>query len=108
LISSPTRQAAWGRIQAIATSASGIEVCELLPRTGPLDASLGNRAPACYHNGGCHKNLPMYTGYDVNLPDEEFRDGDPPSMGFGLCYLERDRQKELADLRLSSLSLGLG
>ncbi len=33
-----------------------------------------------YHNGGCHKNLPMYTGYDVNLPDEEFRDADPPSM----------------------------
>ena len=43
-----------------------------------------------YHNGGCHKNLPMYTGFDVNLPDEEFRESDPPSMGSVLAYVERD------------------
>ena len=41
-----------------------------------------------YHNGGCHKNLPMYTGYDVNLPDEDFRETDPPSMGSVCAYLE--------------------
>ena len=61
-----------------------------------------------YHNGGCHKNLPMYTGYDVNLPDEEFRDSDPPSMGSVCAYLERDQQKRAADLRLSSLPARLG
>jgi hypothetical protein len=41
-----------------------------------------------YHDGGCHKNMPMYTGFDINLPDEEFRDSDPPSMGSVCAYFE--------------------
>ena len=32
----------------------------------------------------------MYTGFDVNLPDEDFRDTDPPSMG-SVCAVPRAR-----------------
>src|SRR5262249_48048009 len=45
----------------IATSASGIQVCEHLPRM----AKWMHKAAivrSVYHKGGCHNNLPMYTG----------------------------------------------
>ncbi len=86
-----------GEFQPIASSAPGIEVCELLPLTSQwMHHSAIVRS--VYHNGGCHKNLPMYTGYDVNLPDEEFRDSDPPSMGSVCSYLERDQRQRVADV----------
>lgn len=91
----------------IATSARGIEVCDLLP----LTSRWMHRAAvvrSVYHNGGCHKNLPMYTGYDLNLPDEDFRDTDPPSMGSVCAYLERDRQKELPTYAYLPCPLGWG
>ena len=77
-----------GEFKPIASSASGVDVCELLPRTA---RTMHHAAVvrSVFHNGGCHKNLPMYTGYDVNLPDEEFRDTDPPSMGSVCAYLRR-------------------
>jgi hypothetical protein len=96
-----------GEFRPIATSAPGVEVCELLPKT----AQWMHKAAvvrSVYHNGGCHKNLPMYTGYDVNLPDEEFRDGDPPSMGSVCAYLERDRRKELPTYAYLPCPLGWG
>ena len=96
-----------GEFKPIATSASGVEICELLPRTARwMHKSAIVRS--VYHNGGCHKNLPMYTGYDVNLPDEEFRDSDPPSMGSVCAYLERDRQQELPTYAYLPCPLGLG
>ena len=61
-----------------------------------------------YHNGGCHKNLPMYTGYDVNLPDEEFRDSDPPSMGSVCAYLDATDQQELPTYAYLPCPLGWG
>ncbi len=70
----------------IDTTSPGISVCELLPQT----AQWMHKAAvvrSVYHNGGCHKNIPMYTGHDINLPDEEFRDSDPPSMGSVCAYL---------------------
>jgi hypothetical protein len=64
----------------IATSASGIQVCEHLPRL----ARWMHKAAVVrtvYHKGGCHNNLPMYTGYDVPPPDiDSARHTDPPSM----------------------------
>jgi hypothetical protein len=43
-----------------------------------------------YHKGGCHNNLPMYTGYDVPPPDiDSARDTDPPSMGSVCLYHEQ-------------------
>ena len=61
-----------------------------------------------FHNGGCHKNLPMYTGFDVNLPDEDFRDTDPPSMGSVCAYLERESKGVLPPYVYLPCSLGWG
>jgi hypothetical protein len=96
-----------GQFKPIATSAPGVSICELLP----LSARTMHHTAivrSVYHNGGCHKNLPMYTGYDVNLPDEEFRDSDPPSMGSVCAYLEREQRKELPSYAFLPCSLGWG
>ena len=61
-----------------------------------------------YHNGGCHKNLPMYTGFDLNLPDEDFRDTDPPSMGSVCAYLERGQTRDLPPYVYLPCALGWG
>jgi hypothetical protein len=96
-----------GEFKPIASSAPGVDVCELLPRTA---RTMHHAAVvrSVYHNGGCHKNLPMYTGYDVNLPDEEFRDGDPPSMGSVCSSLKRDQPSELPTYVYLPCSLGWG
>jgi hypothetical protein len=96
-----------GEFKPIASSAPGVDVGELLPQT----ARWMHKAAvvrSVYHNGGCHKNLPMYTGFDVNLPDEEFRESDPPSMGSVCAYLERDVQKELPTYAYLPCPLGWG
>jgi hypothetical protein len=96
-----------GEFRPIPSSTPGIEVGELLPQT----ARWMHKAAivrSVYHNGGCHKNLPMYTGFDVNLPDEEFRETDPPSMGSVCAYLERDRQNELPRYAYLPCPLGWG
>jgi hypothetical protein len=73
----------------IATTASGIAVCEHLPRM----ARWMHKAAVVrtvYHKGGCHNNLPMYTGYDVPPPDiDSSRNTDPPSMGSICAYLAK-------------------
>jgi hypothetical protein len=72
----------------IATSASGITVCEHLPRMAKwMHKAVVLRS--VYHKGGCHNNLPMYTGYDVPPPDDSPRDTDPPSMGSVCLYHEQ-------------------
>ena len=96
-----------GEFKPIAASAPGIEVCEHLPLTARWMHTAAV-VRSVYHNGGCHKNLPMYTGYDVNLPDEEFRDSDPPSMGSVCAYLERDVPKELPTYAYLPCPLGWG
>jgi hypothetical protein len=96
-----------GEFKPVPTSASGVQICELLPQTARwMHRSAIVRS--VYHNGGCHKNLPMYTGFDVNLPDEEFRDTDPPSMGSVCAYLERDRPKALPTYAYLPCPLGWG
>lgn len=96
-----------GEFKPIATSAPGIEIGELLPQT----ARWMHKAAivrSVYHHGGCHKNLPMYTGYDVNLPDEEFRESDPPSMGSVCSYLQRDEPSVLPTYAYLPCPLGWG
>lgn len=96
-----------GEFRPISTTVPGIEVCELLPQTAQwMHKSAVVRS--VYHNGGCHKNLPMYTGYDINLPDEEFRDSDPPSMGSVCAYLARDQERELPTYAYLPCPLGWG
>jgi hypothetical protein len=74
----------------IATSAPGLTVCEHLPRT----ARWMHRAVVVrtvHHGGGCHNNLPMYTGFDVPPPDiDSSRPTDPPSMGSVCAHLLRE------------------
>ena len=96
-----------GEFKPIASSAPGVEVGELLPQTAQWMHKTAV-VRSVYHNGGCHKNLPMYTGFDVNLPDEEFRETDPPSMGSVCAFLERDRQKELPTYAYLPCPLGWG
>ena len=96
-----------GEFKPIATSAPGVEIGELLP----LSARWMHKSSivrSVYHNGGCHKNLPMYTGFDVNLPDEEFRESDPPSMGSVCAYLKRDQNEVLPTYAYLPCSLGWG
>ena len=96
-----------GEFRPIASAAPGIDVCELLPLSSRwMHKSAIVRS--VYHNGGCHKNLPMYTGFDTNLPDEEFRDSDPPSMGSVVAYLEREHQRDLPPYVSLPCSLGWG
>lgn len=96
-----------GEFRPIDTSASGVQIGELLPLTARwMHKSAIVRST--YHNGGCHKNLPMYTGFDVNLPDEEFRDSDPPSMGSVCAYLDRERAAELPTYAYLPCPLGWG
>src|SRR6516165_7746118 len=48
----------------IATSAPGVQVCEHLPKM----AQWMHRTAlvrSAYHQGICHSNMPMYTGYDA-------------------------------------------
>ncbi|HVC95584.1 MAG TPA: DUF1501 domain-containing protein [Pirellulales bacterium] len=96
-----------GEFKPVATSAAGVEIGELLPLTSRWMHKAAV-VRSVYHNGGCHKNLPMYTGHDVNLPDEEFRDGDPPSMGSVCAYLDRDQSKELPAYAYLPCPLGWG
>jgi hypothetical protein len=76
----------------IATSASGIQICEHLPKT----ARWMHRAAlirSAYHKGICHSNMPMYTGYD-RVQDQERRSTDPPSMGSVCAYYEQQVRKQ--------------
>jgi hypothetical protein len=73
----------------IATNVPGIRVCEHLPKLAQWMHKTAV-VRSVYHNGGCHNNLPMYTGYDVPPPDDSPRDTDPPSMGSACLYHEQE------------------
>lgn len=96
-----------GEFKPIASSVPGMQVCEYLPLTAKWMHKTA-LIRSVYHNGGCHKNLPMYTGHDVNLPDEEFRESDPPSMGSVVALLERDKPRTLPAYAYLPCSLGWG
>ncbi|HJT77435.1 MAG TPA: DUF1501 domain-containing protein [Gemmataceae bacterium] len=100
-----------GEFRPAVTSAPGIRICEHLPRM----AKWMHRAVvvrSVHHNGGCHNNLPMYTGYDVPPPDDSPRDTDPPSMGSVLLYHEQEvlgrKPGELPDYVYLPCPLGWG
>jgi Protein of unknown function (DUF1501) len=78
-----------GEFQPIATSAPGVTVCDHLPKMARwMHKAIVVRS--VYHNGGCHNNLPMYTGYDMPPPDDSPRDTDPPSMGSVMLYHQQE------------------
>lgn len=96
-----------GEFRPIDSSVPGVQVGELLPLTSKWMHTAAV-VRGTFHHGGCHKNLPMYTGFDVNLPDEEFRESDPPSMGSVCSFLQRDARHELPVYAYLPCPLGWG
>ncbi len=93
----------------VPSSASGIDVCELLPMTARVMHKTCV-VRSVYHNGPCHNNQPMYTGRDENLRDENARSSDPPSMGSVIAkYDELDgRQSSVPPYVFLPCPLGWG
>ena len=79
-----------GDFKPIATTASGVEVCELLPGT----AKWMHKAAvvrSVNHRAGCHNTLPSYTGYEARLDNiSTTKSSYPPSMGSICEYLNQD------------------
>src|SRR6516164_5301376 len=72
----------------IPTSASGIQVCEHLPKMARwMHRSAVVRS--VNHKAGCHNCLPCYAGFEVPQPDQHPRDTHPPSMGSVCEYLNK-------------------
>ncbi len=95
----------------IATSASGVQICEHLPRM----ARWMHKAAivrSVNHKAGCHNTLPSYTGHEVMLGDiTNTADSYPPSMGSVCEYLRRQsdrRSRELPDYVYMPCYLGWG
>jgi hypothetical protein len=80
-----------GEFKPIASNVTGIQVCELLPRTARWmhKAAL---VRSVNHKAGCHNPLPSYSGYEVALPDiTSTKDTYPPSMGAVCEYLRKEK-----------------
>jgi hypothetical protein len=95
-----------GEFKPIDTSASGIQICEHLPRTARwMDRAALVRT--INHKAGCHNCLPCYTGWEILPPDQHPRDTDPPSMG-SVCEFLRQGRGELPDYLYMPCWLGWG
>ena len=85
-----------GEFKPIASTVSGIEVCEHLPSF----AQWMNKTAivrSLSHRGGCHNPLPSYTGYDLPLDNiVSTKSSYPPSMGSVCEYLAGGRQEQPA------------
>lgn len=75
-----------GEFKPIPTSASGVQICEHLPKTAQWMHKVAI-VRSVNHKAGCHNCIPLYSGYEVPQPDQKARDGDPPSMGAICEYL---------------------
>src|SRR4051794_33223483 len=95
-----------GEFKPIHTSASGVQICEHLPRTAQWmhQAAI---VRSVNHKAGCHNCLPSYTGFEVPMPDQHPRDTDPPSMG-SVCEFLRAGRGELPDYVYLPCWLGWG
>jgi hypothetical protein len=99
------------QFKPIPTSASGIQLCEHLPRM----AQWMHRAAivrTLNHKAGCHNTLPSYTGHEVALGDiTTTKDSYPPSMGSVCSWLQHQdpaRSAELPDYAYLPCYLGWG
>ncbi len=82
-----------GEFKPIATSASGIRICEHLPKL----AKWMHKAAiirTVNHKAGCHNTLPPFTGYEIVEPVQNIANPNhPPSMGSICEFLYQDKQK---------------
>lgn len=91
------------QFKPIPTSASGIEICELLPLTAKW-MHRGAIVRSLNHKAGCHNTLPSYTGYEVPLPDiTTIKDSYPPSMG-SVCRYLAESVGQVSNLSIGSRS----
>ncbi len=81
-----------GEFKPIATRATGVRICEHLPRL----AKWMHRAAlirSVTHRAGCHNPLPSYTGSEQALPNiVTTNDNYPPSMGSVCEWLRQNGQ----------------
>lgn len=90
----------------IATTASGIQICEHLPQM----AKWMHKAAivrSVNHKAGCHNCLPSCAGYEVPQPDQHPRDTHPPSMG-SVCEFLNKSHGEFPDYVYMPTWLGWG
>src|SRR5829696_6612978 len=57
-----------GEFKPIATSVTGVQVCEHLPRTARWMHKVA-LVRSVNHKAGCHNPLPSYSGYEVAVTD---------------------------------------
>ncbi|HJZ93986.1 MAG TPA: DUF1501 domain-containing protein [Gemmataceae bacterium] len=81
-----------GEFKPIATSVSGIQVCEHLPKTARW-MHRGAIVRSVTHKAGCHNTLPGFTGSEqpVDVNDPIPKDSFPPAMGAVCEYLKPPR-----------------
>jgi hypothetical protein len=96
-----------GEFKPIATSATGVQVCEHLPRTAKwMHCTAIVRS--VNHQAGCHNTLPSFTGHEVVVPDNTTtKDTYPPSMG-SVCEYLRTKQSDLPAYVYMPCYLGWG
>src|SRR4029078_11716307 len=77
-----------GEFKPIRTSADGIQICELLPRT-PRWMHRSAIVRSVHHEGGDHNPLPSMSGFNGPSTGSLLQPGggDPPSMGSVCEYL---------------------
>ena len=81
------------QFKPVATSASGVQICELLPRMSKWMHKAAI-VRSVNHAAGCHNTLPSYTGHEVMLRNIGItKDSYPPSMG-SVCELLRQQQSQ--------------
>jgi hypothetical protein len=81
-----------GEFRPIATTASGIQICEHLPRTARWmhKAAL---VRSVNHRAGCHNVVPTFTGYPELVSEQNIANPNhPPSMGSVCEYLRQSRR----------------
>lgn len=77
----------------IATNVPGIQICEHLPGMAKWMHRIA-LVRSTNHRAGCHNGLPVYTGFEVVLPDNQPRDTHPPSMG-SVCEFLKQGARDL-------------
>ena len=95
------------QFKPIPTSASGVQICELLPRAAKwMHKSAIVRS--VNHQAGCHNPLPSYTGFERKLDSITVsKDSYPPSMG-SVCEYMRDPSSPLPAYVYMPCYLGWG
>lgn len=75
------------QFKPIPTSASGVEICEHLPKTAKW-MHKATIVRTVNHKVGCHNTLPSYTGHEVTVSNNGItKESYPPSMGSVCEYL---------------------